>query len=63
MTMREQYIKPSLLRLDFSADMQAECDLSNCKTTGSSSGQCSGATEGPCSTSGPLGGACTTLGS
>lgn len=39
MHIRHPYIKPSLLRLEFTADV-AQCDFGNCKTTTSSSGQC-----------------------
>jgi hypothetical protein len=34
-----QYIKPSVLRLEFTADQQVNC-TSNCKSNATSSGQC-----------------------
>jgi hypothetical protein len=48
MTKRDPYIKPSLLRLEFTQDIAQECPVS-CKTTASSNGQCLG---------GQLGAAC-----
>lgn len=47
MTKRDPYIKPSLLRLEFTQDVAQECPVS-CKTTTSSSGQCSVSGAGAC---------------
>jgi hypothetical protein len=40
MTKRDPYIKPSLLRLEFTQDVAQACDPASCKTTTSSQGQC-----------------------
>ncbi len=47
MTKRDPYIKPSLLRLEFTQDV-AVCDITSCKTSTSSSGQCIGSQAGAC---------------
>jgi hypothetical protein len=47
MTKRDTYIKPSLLRLEFTQDVAQECPTS-CKTTTSSSGQCLDSEVGAC---------------
>lgn len=57
MTVREQYIKPSLLRLNFTTDVSV-CELTNCKTTSSSSGQCLATGSSSCETT-----ACNSIGS
>ena len=44
---RQQYIKPSVLRLHYVEDV-AVCNTGNCKTTSSSSGQCLAASGSPC---------------
>ncbi len=41
MESRQQYIKPSVLRLHYVEDV-AVCNIGNCKTNNSSSGQCDG---------------------
>ena len=56
MRTRQPYIKPSLLRLEFTADI-AVCDDQNCKTTTSSNGQCDPGA-GSCATS-----SCSAVGS
>lgn len=57
MTTREQYIKPSILRLNFTTDISA-CDFTNCKTTSSSSGQCVATGSSSCETT-----SCNAIGS
>jgi hypothetical protein len=56
MHIRQPYIKPSLLRLEFTTNV-ADCDFGNCKTSTSSSGQCDGGAAS-CQTS-----ACNAVGS
>jgi hypothetical protein len=49
---RNQYIKPSVLQLDFSTDEEV-VSLSSCKSSTSSAGQIfGGSTEGSCASSG-----------
>ena len=58
MQMRQQYIKPSVLRLNYVEDV-AVCNLGNCKTTTSSSGQCISGSGTPCNSPSN----CNTIGS
>ena len=45
--MRQQYIKPSVLRLHYVEDVAVSC-TTNCKTANSSSGQCVSGAGTPC---------------
>jgi hypothetical protein len=58
MEMRQQYIKPSVLRLQYVEDV-AVCNTGNCKSNSASQGQCIGSGQSTCVTPS----ACNTFGS
>jgi hypothetical protein len=58
MEIRQQYIKPSVLRLQYVEDV-AVCNLGNCKSNSASQGQCLGSNGTTCASPS----ACNTFGS